>query len=76
MDKECVDIPDTVHFGDEVFAGDDIPEAFAKCFKSKVSNITQTTTIDANVFNGTEQMQAQEEFFMTELKVREIRIFN
>ena len=37
-----------------------------------MQNITQTTQTDEHVFNGTRVMHANDEFFMTELKVREI----
>ena len=52
--------------------GEDIPEAFAKYFKAKVEEITISTTVDENVFNGTKQINAENEFFMTELRVREV----
>ena len=40
MDKECVEIPDTVHYGPTTFKDDGIPEAFAQFFKEKVADIT------------------------------------
>ena len=48
------------------------PEAFAKFFKEKVQNITKNTTVDEQVFNGTEKLNAADELFMTELNVREV----
>ena len=52
MDKEIVDIPSTVHLGQATSNGEDIPEAFAQYFKDKVQNISNSTTIDEEVFNG------------------------
>ena len=72
MDKENIEIPDTVHYGQETYRGEDIPEAFAQYFKAKVNDITESTTIDDTVFNGTEQIQVHNEFFMDEIKIREI----
>ena len=55
MDKEIVDIPSTVHLGQATSNGEDIPEAFAQYFKDKVQNISNSTTIDEEVFNGSKQ---------------------
>ena len=46
MDKECTDIPDKVHHGQNVYENEDIPEAFANYFMDKVNNIAQSTTLD------------------------------
>ena len=53
MDKECINIPNTIHLGQNVYKNEDIPEAFAKFFKDKVDNITHSTAVDELVFNGT-----------------------
>ena len=45
---------------------------FANFFKEKVNNIITNTEIDDQVFNGSKIMNANDEFFMTELNVREV----
>ena len=44
----------------------------AKFFEEKVTEITENTNIDDNVYNGSKQINAESEFFMTELKIREV----
>ena len=72
MDKECTEIPDTIIHGQDIHKGEEIPEAFAKYFKAKVADIVDNTTIQDGVFNGTRQITAVNEFFMTDLRVLEI----
>ena len=72
MDKECTNIPNIMHHGHDTFKGEEVPEVFSMFFKKKVSNIVQNATIDDNVFNGTGQINAENEFFMTELNIREV----
>ena len=67
-----VEIPDTVHYGEHVYRDENIPEAFAQYFKTKVHDIAESTKIDESIFNGTRQINSNNEFFMTEIKVREV----
>ena len=45
-----------MHLGDEKYMGSRILEAFAGFFKNKVSNITETCTVDESVHNGSRAM--------------------
>ena len=50
--------------------GEEIPEAFADYFKSKVENITAECQIDEDVYNGQRLMNVNNENFMTESNVK------
>ena len=53
-----------------VYINDEIPEAFAMFFKSKVEDITTECQVNEAVYNGSRLMDAGDENFMTELNVK------
>ena len=51
---------------------ENLPETFANFFKSKVETLARTCTTDDTVYNGARILEADEEFFMTELNILQI----
>jgi hypothetical protein len=48
---------------------EDLVQGFADFFRQKVEKITESTTIDGNVFNGSKKTETASENFFTEEKV-------
>ena len=52
------------------YKSEEIPDAFAEHFMSKVANITAECKINYGVYNGVRLIHAGDENFMSELNVR------
>ena len=49
---------------------EDLAEEFAKMFEKKINDITQTTSINNEVFNGSTKVNVQDKNFMSTLNIR------
>ena len=58
--------------GKELETDESLAQGFADFFKQKVENITKSTTVMQDVFNGEKKVDADSENFFTEEKVKEV----
>jgi hypothetical protein len=63
-------IPEKMIYNNQHYETDeDLVQGFADFFRQKVEKITESTTIDGNVFNGSTKTETASENFFTEEKV-------
>jgi hypothetical protein len=58
--------------GQELETDESMAQGFADFFKQKVEDITKSTTVKQDVFNGEKKVDAESENFFTEERVKEV----
>jgi hypothetical protein len=56
---------------DEEIPSRDLPDKFANFFDSKVENVALETIIDADMYNGTKKVDADNHFFIDQNYIKE-----